>query len=43
MTGDQILEWNGHLLTHVTFEETQGLIKSSGDIVQITVLHRSIM
>jgi len=43
ITGDRILEWNGHILTDVTFEETQGLVSSSGDIVQITVLHTSYL
>ncbi|XP_052777825.1 regulating synaptic membrane exocytosis protein 2-like [Mya arenaria] len=37
--GDQVVEWNGRSLVDVTFEEAQGIINTSGDIVQLSVIH----
>ena len=37
--GDHITEWNGRSLVNATFEEAQAIVRQSGDIVQIIVIH----
>ena len=37
--GDHVTEWNGRSLVNATFEEAQAIVRQSGDIVQIIVIH----